>query len=188
MIIVSTRPDGGVSITYPSSEIMSWLTLGGAPKGYFDCPIDWDAQIEDMTSRGIYSDVAERYVRGVLCGGFTDAEAYGLLRDRDTKPEWSGKELWDRSEIPVDRWFRDAWRRSKNGGPIYIDLQRAKPVQFGRIRAAIDIENKRRQNDINLFDIPVDCDFIEMRKRIRDANDEIKLRRIWPDFKVPKWH
>ena len=180
MIIVSTRPDGGVSLTVPSLEIMSWLTLGGAPKGYFDCPIDWDAQINEMTSRGVYADVAQSYVRGVLCGGFTDAEAYGLIRDRDTKPEWTGKELWGRSKIPVDRWFRNAWMRSQNGGPIYIHMPRARYVQFGRIRAAIAQENKRRENDIDLFDVPVECDLSELKRRIHQASDEIELRRIWP--------
>ena len=181
MIIVSTRPDGGVSCTIPSLEIMSWLTSGGSPEGYF-CGIDWDAQINDMTSHGIYADVAESYVRGVRCGGFTDAEAYGLIRDRDTKPEWSGKELWDRSEMPVDRWFRDAWRRSHNGGPIYIDLQCAKSVQFSRIRAAIAKEERRRKDNIDLFDVPVECDLRRIRERIRRAREEAALRGIWPSL------
>jgi hypothetical protein len=177
LIIVSTRPDGGVSLTCPSAEIMSWLTLGGAPEGYFG-RINWDAQIEEMTSRGVYQDVAARYVRGVQSGGFTDAEAYELIRDRDTKPEWTGKELWD--EVPTDRWFRNAWRRSPNGGPIYIDLERARPVQFWRIRSAIREENKKREYDIDLFDVPLEYDLAEIRERIRQAPDDATLRHIWP--------
>lgn len=177
--IVSTRSDGGVSLTYPTAEIMSWLTLGGAPEGYFG-RINWDAQIDEMTKRGVYETVAVRYVHGLQAGGFTDAEAYELLRDRDTKPEWTGKELWDLSEVSTDRWYRNAWRRSPNGGPIYIDLQRAKPVQFSRIRTAIHEENTRRVNDIDLFDALVEYDLLEIKRRILQASSEPELRSIWP--------
>ncbi len=180
MIIVSTRPDGGVSLTNPTSEIMSWLTLGGAPEGYFG-RINWDAQIEEMTGRRVPQDVAVRYVRGLQSGGFTDAEAYELIRDRDTNPEWTGKEVWDPSEVPTGRWYRNAWVRSQNGGPIYIHLERAKYVQFWRIRGAISQEERRRENDIELFDAPVSCDLRAIKQRIRSARDDLSLRRIWPE-------
>ena len=177
--IVSTRPDGGVSITHPSAEIMAIFTLGGAPEGYFG-RLDWDAQIASMTGRGIRESVAVRHVRALISGGLTTAEAYELIRDRDTASDWSGKELWARAELPADRWFRDAWHRSANGGPIVINLSRAKSIQFREIKNAVDSENKRRQSDLELFDIPVACDLAFFRERIRKASDERELRRIWP--------
>lgn len=179
--IVSTRPDGYVSVTTPTLEIMAFLTLGGAPKGHF-LGVNWDAQIEEMTNRRVPKDVAVRYVRGLQVGGYTDAEAYEILRDRDTPQEWTGKELWDASEVPIDRWFRNAWRRSQNGGPIYIDINRAKPIQFKHIRHAVQCENKRREDDLDLFDVPFECDLAAIREQIRLASDETELRHIWPRF------
>ena len=41
-------------------------------------------------------------------------------------------------------------------------------------------ENERRKNDIELFDVPVECDLLLIRERLRKANDEIELRQIWP--------
>lgn len=164
--IVSTRKDG-VSITYPTNEIMQILTCGGAPKGYLG-PFTADGQIASMVERGIREDVAHKYIKHLLCGGMTDAEAYELIRDRDTNREWSGKELWDCSDIPHDRWFRDAWYRSHNGGPIEIDLSKAKPVQYRRIKSAI----------VDDIDAP-EVDLPAIRERIRSARDLRELRSIW---------
>ena len=57
----------------------------------------------------------------MLFGGCTTAEAYGIIRDRDCSHLGTGCELWDASDLPTDRRYRNAWRRSHNGGPIYID-------------------------------------------------------------------
>jgi hypothetical protein len=180
VIIVSTRPDGGVSLTRPTNEIMSILTLGGAEDCYSG-RVDWDAQIANHVRDGIREVVAVRWIKHFRSGGLTDAEAYELIRDRDTKPEWSGKELWKPSEAPIDRWFRNAWKRSHNGGPIYIAIDRAKPIQFKHIVSAIEREKKRRSNEMDYFDIPVEVDLLAIREKIRRASDEIELRHIWPD-------
>lgn len=177
--IVSTRPDGGVSITYPTDEIMAIFTLGGAPDGYFG-RIDWDGQIASYVKRGIREVTAVKWVRSLINGGLTTAEAYELIRDRDTAPDWTGKELWDRADIPADRWYRNAWHRSHNGGPIDISLSLARSIQFREIKNAVACENKRRESDLDLFDIPVACDLAVFRERIRKASDEIELRHIWP--------
>jgi hypothetical protein len=176
--IVSTGNGGWVHVTHPTNEIMSIFTNGGAPDGYFG-RIDRDYQIAEMVKRGVRECDAVRWIKHLFSGGLTTAEAYELIRDRDTKQEWTGKELWDKGELP-DRWFRDAWKRSANGGPIYVSLDRAKPIQFKRIRSAIEAENKRRRDDLDLFDTPIECDLAMIRERIRRANDEIELRQIWP--------
>jgi hypothetical protein len=178
--IVSTGKDGAVFVTHPTTETMTFLTHGGAPDGYFR-RVDRDEQIERMVGRGIRQVVAVKWITVLFTGGLTDAEAYELIRDRDTHADWSGKELWNRSEIPADRWFRDAWKRSPNGGPIYVNLDRAKPIQFRRIRSAIEDENKRRQNELDLFDALFECDLPALRERIRSVDDERALRAIWPD-------
>lgn len=172
--IVSTRPDGGVSVTWPGPDFKFFTNGGGVQIE------NWDGQIAEMTGRGVREDVAVRWLRGLCFGGCTDAEAYELMRDRDTKPEWTGKELWDWSDVPSDRWYRNAWKRSPNGGPIYVDLARARPVQFEYVCDAVECENRRRAKDIDLFDMPIEVDFMAIRERIRCASDEIELRNIWP--------
>ena len=139
-VIISTRPDGGVSVTYPTSEVMQILTHGGAPEGYFGRKLDREWEIEKFVRGGKLERVAVRWIDAVICGGLTDAQAYELIAEKDTDPSWSGKELWQRHEVPSDRWFRDSWRRSRNGGPIRIDLEDARGRQIAR---AIAIQAKR---------------------------------------------
>lgn len=141
LAIVSTRPDRGVSITYPTPEIMAMLTHGGAPEGYFGRALDrgWEIEkfIRDESWHGSLSTasrerLAARWIDCVMFGGLTDAEAYGLIRDKDTNDDWTAKELTD--DIPQDRWFRDAWVRGHNGGPIEIDLGRARSAHFRHLK------------------------------------------------------
>lgn len=157
--IVSTREDG-VSITYPTREIMSMLTCGGAPPGYFG-KMSIDGQIASMVSRGIPEWVAFKYLKHLFCGGLTDAEAHELIRDRDTAPDWTAKELWDCSDVPQDRTYRDAWRRSHNGGPIEIDLSKARTIQLRRVKAGRDA-----------------AQLFEIRRRIWSTRDVQELRHI----------
>ena len=78
-----------------------------------------------------------RFVMAMQFGGCTDAEAYELMRDRFCAHHGSGIELWDVGDVPQDRWFRDAWVRSHNGGPIDVSLRKARSIQFRRINDAI---------------------------------------------------
>ena len=113
-------------------------------------------------------------------GGCTDAEAYELMRDRFCAQHGSGIELWDVGDVPKDRWFRDAWVRSHNGGPIDISLTKAMGIQFRRIKMAVDRENGRRRADINLFDRLIAAGLVAIRDAIRRADDVASLRRVWP--------
>ena len=187
--VVSTRPDHGVSITVPTNEIMPVLTHGGAPEGYFGRTLDRDWEIEKWVrdphwhsrlSFGQREQLAARWVDHFISGGLTDAEAYGLVRDKDSNDEWIGSELWDLSDIPTDRWFRDAWVRSHNGGPISVDLKLSKPIQFIRIKTEVDLETKRRGNDMELFDVQVDVDLRTIREKIKAARNQTELRCLWP--------
>mgnify|MGYP001597722212 CR=1 FL=1 len=177
MRIVYTRFDSGVTIYCPAKEAISWMGCGGfwsaEPRGFTDL------QIERQIERGINPDVARRYAHAMQFGGCTTAEALEIIRDRDCTPFGTAMELWDEEEIPTDRWFRDAWHRSHNGGPISVDLKLARPIQFKRIRAAVNLETKRRQDDIELFSIPVDVDMFSIRDRIMAARDEVELRSVW---------
>lgn len=139
-----------------------------------------EVQIERMMKRNIRSDVAARYARAMMEGGCTTAEALELIRDRDCEPVGTVMELWDVEDIPADRWFRDAWRRSPNGGPITVNLKLAMPIQFGYARAAVECENKRREASFDNWRPPIEVDWHAMRRRILQVTSVEELRTIWP--------
>jgi len=176
--IVFTRPDGGVSVCAPSGTALRFMTGGGGrwdghPCGFLDRQIA--KQAEECGERN-----AHRFVMAMQFGGCTDAEAYELMRDRFCAHQGTGFELWDVDDIPSDRWFRDAWVRSHNGGPINVSLRKARGIQFRRITDAVERENARRRTDINLFDRPIRPDWSVLRDAIRRADDVGGLRRVWP--------
>jgi hypothetical protein len=176
--IVYTAHDGSVAICAPTDWIMTALCCGGLwdhfPRGFID------TQIERQIARGVKADAARRYANAVQFGGCTTAEAFEIIRDRDCAHLGTAIELWDVDDIPADRWFRDAWRRSHNGGPISIDLARARPIQFRHISNAVKLENQRRQSELDSFDSLIEVDLPGLREKIIQARDEMELRTIWP--------
>ena len=183
--IVYTRPDGGVSVCAPSHTALRFMTGGGGrwdgyPRGFLDRQIA--KQSEECGERN-----AHRFVMAMQLGGCTDAEAYELMRDRFCAHHGTGIELCDVGDVPKDRWFRDAWVRSHNGGPIDISLPKAKGIQFRRIKQAVDIENSRRLSEMDLCDQPIALDWTAIRDGIRGAGDIGSLRRIWPKELRGNW-
>ena len=177
-IVYTRREDGGVSVCCPTQWAVDGMARGAwgdAPRGVIE------ARIEASIAGGRQADAAARFIRAMHFGGLTEAEALCVIRDRDCAPHGTAVELWDLEEIPPDRWFRDAWRRSHNGGPITISLPLAKRIQFAKIKTAFDGENQRRQGDIDLFDEPITLNWGRIRDQIRSAQDEVDLRRIWPE-------
>lgn len=162
--IIYTRHDGGVSITQPSANCMRWMGLGGRwadrERGYLD------TQIERQIAAGHDERAVVRFCRAMMFGGCTDAEALEIIRDRDCGHLGTAFELVDFADIPQDRWFRNAWRRSHNGGPIYIDMKKARAIQYRRIKSLT-------RNNI-LMKLPL------WRGRIRRAQTPEQLKSIYP--------
>lgn len=173
--IVYTRHDGGVSIVCPSANCMRWMSTGGrwghVTRGWLD------AQIERQIAAGHNPNAARRFTRALLLGGCTQAEALAIIRDRDCVHLGSAHELWDANDVPRDRWFRDAWRRSHNGGPILIDMPKARRIQWRRIKTAVEMHNRPRLALGRKPHVPL---WGELGNAIRHARDEEELRRVWP--------
>lgn len=176
-VIVHTRPDGGVDVTYPAPGCLRALTGGGYPwslRGSTEAE-----QIERLVAGGTPEGDAARWVRALGYGGCTDAEAYDLIRWRSVPPGHSGVELWDADAVPADRWFRDAWGRSANGGPISVRLPLARPIQARRIADAIALEQRAAAAAL----LPMPCvDLPSLRRGVAVARDEGELRAVWPVF------
>lgn len=111
-------------------------------------------------------------------GGCTLDKALRLVLDKDVPTvERASAEIWSRGDLPADRWFRDAWRRSANGGPIWTDVERARPVQLRHIGRALSRANVQW---FTRRDEPVAIDWRSARAAVARAGDEAELRTVWP--------
>jgi hypothetical protein len=172
-------PDRSVAIYTPSLECMKALTHGGG----LIKPWMRQRATDNMIRNGRRPQFARLWIEAAINGGMTDAEFYEALIEKDATPKGAAApELID--ETPRDRWFRDAWRRSHNGGPIDIDLEVARRVHAKHILSAKDAvegSEKARIDEILLGKSKVAA--IDMRAvgvRINRARDIGELRQIWP--------
>lgn len=122
-----------------------------------------DRQIAAHAEAGPGESVARQFVMAMQFGGCTTAEAMAIMRDMFCAPIGSAFEIWNPFDLPRDRWFRDAWRRSHNGGPIYIDMKTARKIHMSRI-TKLDADLK----------LPL------WREKIRRAENPDHLKSIWP--------
>jgi hypothetical protein len=193
--ILYTRPDGGVSVCAPSLTALRYMTQGGGrwdpPEGkmwfrannashLIDVPYHlrgqrfiaptWllNAQIDAQAVDGVGECAARRFVHAMQFGGCTEAEAYEIMRDRFCAPHGSAFDLIDAP--PLDRWFRDAWRRSHNGGPVWIAMPLARRIQARKIA---DFARERK----------LELRLQNWRARIRKAQTPQELKAIWPQIR-----
>lgn len=168
--------DGGVGIYQPSARCLSFMSNGGRwpdmPNGFLD------TQIERQVKAGHQEAAVVKFCRAMAFGGLTEKEALAVLRDRDVAYQGSMIELYDVDDIPTDRWFRDAWARSHNGGPVGVDLKKAKVIQWQKLADAIALENKKRELDL-FGPPPIEIPRLTYQSAIKHARDHEELRQIW---------
>lgn len=170
--ILHTSANGGVTVTHVSPQFMRFMTCGGGWKtGRSEAE-----EIHHQCLAGHNSDVSARFVRAAMRGGLAEYEAYCVIRDRDCAAGLA-HDVIDARDLP-DRWFRNAWRRSSNGGPVWVDDDAAKRIQWRKILDAVDCENKRRARD--LCD-PLNVNLEIYKSAIEGAHRLSEIRRIWPD-------
>lgn len=177
-VIVYTPLEGeGVHFGIPAEECVRIMSCGGAwdemPPGFLDL------QIERQIADGRIPDAARKFAYAVQFGGCTTKEAIAVIRDRDFGHLGRDFDLTDRSDLPADRWFRNAWHRTHNGG-VGVDLEKAKPIQWAKVRGAVKAEEKRRETDLEMWSRPVDVPWLTVESAIRHAANEDELRRVWP--------
>lgn len=165
--ILYTRHDDGVAIVHPSANCIRWMCLGGRwadrERGYLNM------QIERQIAAGHHERAVIRFCQAMMFGGCTNAEALEIIRDRDCGHKGTAFELVDFADVPTDRWFRDAWRRSHNGGPIYIDMRVARKIQKKKI------EDAARK-------IQASLQWGRWNDRLRKAETPEKLKQVFPTW------
>lgn len=177
-IVYNRHEDGGVSVHCPTAGAFFWAQRGGLwdgrPRGFLD------EQVRRQVESGIPEHAARAWVDALQFGGKTEAEVWGIIRERTHNPSGFAHELMEFTDLP-DRWFRNAWARSHNGGPVYVSLEKARPVQWGRIRAAAQTEKQRRNLDLDAWRKPLRIVWHSIERAIRNARDADELRRVWPE-------
>lgn len=179
-VIVCTTEDGAVAIVHPTPECLKELKQGRVDT------LDRDWEIFKFVNephwrpdRKDREKIAATWIDALINGGVEGDAALELIALKDAPAYATGIEFWDRSEVPSDRWFRNAWRRSPNGGPIRIDLDKARDIQFARIRNAVEIEDQRRHM-CRQMPGPLTVDWTAIVEHIATAEDEHELRKVWP--------
>lgn len=133
---LSTTPDGGVDVTIPSRRALWFLTHGGR---WPEADPAWlETLVQRFVASGVGRDVAERWVNAMSSGGLGEHDALWLIAEISKLK--GAVELVDVSEIPADRTHRNAWRRSHNGGPIWIDEAIAQRIDELRMWRAYDAQ------------------------------------------------
>lgn len=134
---VVTRPaDNGVTIICPSRNAIAYMMHGGR---WPHATESWlQEQIARHIAEGYAPDVSERFVMAMQRGGLSYDEALRLIGERDARRCGVAVELWQVSDLPTDYRYRDAWRRSLNGGPIWIDEDRATEIDEQQMWKAYD--------------------------------------------------
>lgn len=82
--------------------------------------------------------LAERWVNALHTGGLSEIKAVRLIVEKDMTAWGLAPEIVDVDDIPNDRRHRNAWRRSRNGGPIWIDDDKAREIDEHQMWRAYD--------------------------------------------------
>jgi hypothetical protein len=163
--IVCTNPNGSVAIVTPAAECLEEFRLGlvlaRTLRGIATSPdrerefakLIRDASWRPDRKQRERERIAREWFDGLFAGGLSERQAVELIRDHDA-PAWStGWEIVHQDELPADRRHRNAWRRSPNGGPIYIDEAAARRVDAERAAQAAVLGRSQAdfENEVQFF-------------------------------------
>ncbi len=194
--IIYTRPeDYGVNIISPSDRCYSVLTGSGAyeVEPWRGSRVWMERQVKHFGQSvpPVAEPIARRWVMAMAFGGLSRDEFFTLLIDKDV-PEESRRmaEIVAVDDLPKDRWFRNAWTRSPNGGPITVDLERARSVQASYIINTLEEVRRQRRGlppaglvllGLSHLPDPVRVNLTPIFDAISTARDEDDLRAVWPE-------
>lgn len=175
-IVYNRNEDGGVSITNPSLSSLRILQNGGGfgptpPRGVLE------TQIERHVQSGSLEDAANSFVNAFAFGGVIEKEALKLIVDKDCLHLGTQIEVINKEELP-SRFYRNAWYRSSNGGPININLDKAKNIHWNTLYSFIRKENIIREKSFE-FKPLIEVPWNTLRSNIRHARDIEELQKIW---------
>lgn len=133
--------------------------------------------------------ILTEWINGLRYGGLSYDDAIRLIARKDHPSDGIAMEIVRREAINSDRWFRNAWRRSANGGPIYIDMDRARVAQKERIAIASMLDDRGIWDRVTAPLPPID--WSKISREVEAAACLEDLRRVhfgqtvaWPEQSV----
>jgi hypothetical protein len=124
-----------LSQRYPASTLVKWWWADAVP---MDVALDWEVEkfVRDVKWRPDRPDreaLARRWIMALHTGGLQKREAVALILEKDAPPYSVAHDIVHAWELPQDRTYRDAWRRSSNGGPVWVDENAAVTIDESRM-------------------------------------------------------
>lgn len=83
-------------------------------------------------------ELAVRWIDARIHGGLNEWEAIALIGDFSAPADAEALEIVHVDDLPQDRVHRDAWRRSRNGGPVWVDEDAATRIDEARLWAGYE--------------------------------------------------
>lgn len=124
--IVATMPNGSVRTWTPTHEALYFMC---GPGGYWnDYPFGFLAELVRRKTCPILQrgtpctrEAAERFVKAMTWGGRPCEEAWDIIAQHDAARHGGlAIEIMHVDDLPKYDENRNAWRRSLNGGPVYV--------------------------------------------------------------------
>lgn len=171
--ILYTAPDSAVGVVAMTPWCRRALTCGGGWLSHVGSTVA--REVAKAEARGADPDTERRFAFALEHGGCSDAEAWDLIRRHDLPVDAAAAALIEFDDLPSDRWFRDAWRRSLNGGPVWVDLERARLVQRERLAGLVAQEAARRSRALAA---PLGVDLAVLSRAIDAAATLEELRSV----------
>lgn len=156
--IITLREGNGISCVAHSPHngafrvgLKAWLAENAHPgfitltehTGFLPLPVarQWEITklVRDAQWRPDREDreaFAAKWIDSLIRGGLAERDAVQLIGEYAAPAHYTSLEIVDRREIPLDFTHRDAWRRSHNGGPIWIDETLAQQIDEARMWSA----------------------------------------------------
>jgi hypothetical protein len=107
-IVVHKHADG-ISITSFNTTLLALMTGNGY--GWEQERIDYE--VAKFVAGGTAEDVIRPYMNAVANGGITEVQAIDLIRAKDDKADCLGCTTIENTDLPTDRYFRNAWEWSE---------------------------------------------------------------------------
>jgi hypothetical protein len=182
-LVYTRKADGGVNVFCPTKEAVRAMTSGGGywddrPRGFLDELVRRKTCPKLQKGANVTEVAAWKFIKAMQWGGLTTAETWPVFAAHDCERFGHDVQLMRYDELP-DRWFRDAWtRKGSNSGLPYVDLEKARVIQWQRLLHAVSRENKRREFDL-FGPAPIRISKPEYARAIKHARDAEELKRIW---------
>lgn len=174
---------------------MAAVTHGGFGRAVeLDQSASDQRQIDLAVAAGQEPEFAERFVKALVVGGETDAGGLDLIKQRALSNH-SDHVVGDHADLPVDWFFRNAWRLDATTGNVFVDIEasrnvfverlvRQKSYEIGKLVEGIEAAILLGKPDSALEALHLslkEMDLHALGDLVRKADAPETLKALWPE-------